>query len=68
MRQTVVIRADDIRAGETEHVRVVHAGLEGEKEYDLLVSGRGLWLRFVGKRRLDIAPGRSRVRLVEVDG
>jgi hypothetical protein len=63
----VVVRGDDLAAGETEHVRIIHSGLEGEKEYALVVSARGLWLRYVGRRRLDLPPSRQRARIVNLE-
>ena len=67
MAEVIVIRGDDLAAGQTEHVRVLHSGLDGEKEYDLVVSARGLWLRYVGKRRLDLPAARQRARIVNAD-
>jgi hypothetical protein len=65
--EVLVIRGDDLPAGETVRVRVIHSGLEDDKEYDLVVSGRGLWLRFVAKRKLTLPPARQRVQLMNLD-
>lgn len=67
MPDVVVIRGDDLPVGETTHVRLIHSGLEGEKEYDLVVSGRGLWLRFVAKRRLNLPGNRQRVQIANLE-
>lgn len=67
MPQYVIIRGDHLPTGETDHVRIIHSGLEGEKEYDLVVSGRGLWLRFVGRRRIELPHRLSLVQLMELD-
>ncbi len=67
MAEVVVIRADHLPVGETDRVRLIHASLEGEKEYELVVSGGGLWLRFVGKRRLELPGARQRVQLMNLD-
>lgn len=66
MADVVVIRGDHLPLGQTDHLRVIHVGLEGEKEYDVVVSGRGLWLRFVSKRRLELPRSPQRVRIVNV--
>jgi hypothetical protein len=48
-------------------VRLIHTSLEGEKEYELVVSAGGLWLRFTGKRRLELPPARQRVQIMDVN-
>ena len=67
MAEVVVIRADHLPVGETDRVRVLHTSLEGEKEYELVVSAGGLWLRFVGKRRLELPRARQRVQIMDVN-
>jgi hypothetical protein len=67
MAEVVVIRADHLPVGETDRVRVLHTSLEGEKEYELVVSGGGLWLRFVGKRRLELPRARQRVQILDLN-
>ena len=67
MAEVVVIRADHLPVGETDRVRLIHTSLEGEKEYELVVSGGGLWLRFVGKRRMELPQARQRVQLMNLD-
>jgi hypothetical protein len=67
MAEVVVIRADHLPVGETDRVRVLHTSLEGEKEYELVVSGGGLWLRFVGKRRLELPRARQRVQILNLN-
>jgi hypothetical protein len=67
MAEVVVIRADHLPAGETDRVRVLHTSLQGEKEYELVVSGGGLWLRFVGKRRLELPRTRQRVQIMDLN-
>jgi hypothetical protein len=67
MAEVVVIRADHLPVGETDRVRLIHASLEGEKEYELVVSAGGLWLRFVGKRRLELPRARQRVQIMDVN-
>jgi hypothetical protein len=67
MAEVVVIRADHLPVGETDRVRVLHTSLEGEKEYELVVSGGGLWLRFVGKRRLELPRARRRVQILDLN-
>jgi hypothetical protein len=67
MAEVVVIRADHLPVGETDRVRLIHASLEGEKEYELVVSGGGLWLRFVTKRRLELPRAWQRVQLMNLD-
>ncbi|HEX2036283.1 MAG TPA: hypothetical protein VHS99_19040 [Chloroflexota bacterium] len=67
MAEVVVIRADHLPVGETDRIRIIHTSLEGEKEYDLVVSNGGLWLRFVGKRRLELPRSRQRVQVMNVD-
>jgi hypothetical protein len=67
MAEVVVIRADHLPVGETDRVRLIHASLEGEKEYELVVSAGGLWLRFVSKRRLALPLARQRVQIMDVN-
>jgi hypothetical protein len=67
MAEVVVIRADHLPVGETDRIRIIHTSPEGEKEYDLVVSNGGLWLRFVGKRRLELPRSRQRVQVMNVD-
>jgi hypothetical protein len=67
MAEVVVIRADHLPVGETDRVRLIHTSLEGEKEYELVVSAGGLWLRFVGKRRLELPRARQRVQIMDVN-
>lgn len=67
MAEVVVIRADHLPVGETDRVRVLHTSLEGEKEYELVVSAGGLWLRFVGKRRLELPRARQRVQIMDLN-
>jgi hypothetical protein len=67
MAEVVVIRADHLPAGETDRVRVLHTSLEGEREYELVVSGGGLWLRFVGKRRLELPRAQQRVQIMDLN-
>ena len=67
MAEVVVIRADHLPVGETDRVRLIHTSLEGEKEYELVVSAGGLWLRFVGKRRLELPRARQRVQITDVN-
>jgi len=65
MAQTVLIRAYHLAPGQVDHIRIVHTGLEGQKEYDLQVSPRGLWLRFVGRRRLELPRSGPLVQFIE---
>ena len=67
MAEVVVIRADHLPAGETDRVRILHTSLQGEKEYELVVSGGGLWLRFVGKRRMELPRTRQRVQIMDLN-
>jgi hypothetical protein len=67
MAEVVVIRADHLPVGETDRVRLIHSSLEGEKEYELVVSAGGLWLRFIGKRRLELPRARQRVQVMDVN-
>ena len=67
MAEVVVIRADHLPVGETDRVRLIHSSLEGEKEYELVVSAGGLWLRFIGKRRLELPRARQRVQIMDVN-
>jgi hypothetical protein len=67
MADVVVIRADHLPSGETDRVRLLHTSLEGEKEYELVVSNGGLWLRFVGKRRMELPRARQRVQIMDVN-
>jgi hypothetical protein len=67
MAEAVVIRSDHLPVGETDRVRLIHTSLEGEKEYELVVSAGGLWLRFIGKRRLELPRARQRVQIMDVN-
>jgi hypothetical protein len=67
MAEAVVIRADHLPVGETDRVRHIHSSLEGDKEYELVVSAGGLWLRFIGKRRLELPRARQRVQIMDVN-
>jgi hypothetical protein len=67
VNEVLVIRGDDLPAGETVRVQIIHSGLEEDKQYDLVVSGRGLWLRFVGKRKLSLPPLRQRTQHMKLN-
>lgn len=61
--ETLIIRAEHLPPGETQHIKIVHLGPEVRREYLLSVSRGGLYLRFIGKGRTDLAPSTAEFRL-----